>query len=279
LGVVLGSGDSNLLAEKNVGVVPPPGDLFSCDIAWDLGVEISEVFSVQEVWAEDRWACVFSTVGQGPGEPAEVRLTVFGVVSSVKYLPAITVHNTGLEVGVAGGVIRIAGHSAVLDLLETKHSEGIVLGSPWLEEGELHIPVTLSAAHYHSHPTVTVSVPQTGQAVTVTILPMISSCKAPTGFMSAIVGDLLVYYQSVLSIIVAIVLAVYITKTFLTKPPKPTPAPAPAPAQSPAKQAEQTQEAGSPYLWTVDNSPIYGSPIFRRSPPTQPRNMAQYSYN
>eukprot|EP00090_Calanus_glacialis_P028973 TRINITY_DN4645_c0_g1_i5.p1 TRINITY_DN4645_c0_g1~~TRINITY_DN4645_c0_g1_i5.p1 ORF type:complete len:1790 (-),score=673.65 TRINITY_DN4645_c0_g1_i5:326-5671(-) len=279
VGVVLGSGDSNLLAEKQVGTVPPPVDLFSCDIAWDLGMEISEVFSVQEVWAEDRWACVFNTVGLGPGEPAEVRLTVFGVVNSVKYLPAITVHHTRLEVGVAGGVIRVAGHSAVLDLLDTRHSEGIVLGSPWLEEGELHLPVTLSAAHYHSHPTVTVSVPQTGQAVTITILPMISSCKAPTGFMSAIVGDLLVYYQSVLSIIVAIVLAVYITKTFLTKPPKPTPAPAPAPAQSPVKQAEQTQEAGSPYLWTVDNSPIYGSPIFRRSPPTQPRNMAQYSYN
>merc|ERR1719318_2459402 len=116
VGVVLGSGDSNLLAEKKVGTVPPPGDLFSCDIAWDKGVEISEVFSVQEVWAE-------------------VRLTVFGVVNSVKYLPAITVHHTSLEVGVAGGVIRVAGHSAVLDLLDTRHSEGIVLGSPWLEEG------------------------------------------------------------------------------------------------------------------------------------------------
>jgi len=99
--------------------------------------------------------------------------------------------------------------------------------------------------------------------------------------MSALMGDLLVYYQSVLSIIVAIVLAVYITKKLLIKPPSPKPAPPPAAAAvaSPAKQPEPTQEAGSPYLWTVDNSPIYGSPIFRRSPPTQPRNLAQYSYN
>ena len=90
-----------------------------------------------------------------------------------------------------------------------------------LEEADLHIPVTLSAYHYHSHPRVTASVPHTGQVVPITILPMVSSCNAPTGFMSAIVGDLLV--QSLLSIIVAIVLALYITKTFLTKPPLPGP--------------------------------------------------------
>ena len=37
-----------------------------------------------------------------------------------------------------GSVIRIAGHRAV-------ESEGMMLGSPWLQEGKLHLPVTLSA--------------------------------------------------------------------------------------------------------------------------------------
>ena len=60
-----------------------------------------------------------------------------------------------------GGVIRVGGHSILLDLLETRHSEGLLLGSPWLEVGELHISVSISAAHYPSQPTVAVSVPST----------------------------------------------------------------------------------------------------------------------
>ena len=48
VGVVLGAGDSNLLAEKKMVSVPPPWVLFSCDIVRDQGVEIREVFSVQE---------------------------------------------------------------------------------------------------------------------------------------------------------------------------------------------------------------------------------------
>jgi len=282
VGLVIGNDKSNLLSDAKVSKVPGPGDLFKCEISWDLdSLDIGAVWDVSSAWVEgDRWACVFTPIGSGPNVPATVSLAVFGVSHNIKYLPSITVHHTSLEVGVAGGVVRVAGHSTVLDMLDTRHSEGLMLGTPWMEEGELHIPVSLAAHHCHSHPTVTVSVPQTGQTVSVTILPMVSSCKAPTGFMSAILGDLMVYYQSVLSIIVAIVLAVYITKTFLVKPPSSKPAPAPAPTQSPAKTGEeQTQEAKSPYLWTVDNSPIYGSPIFRRSPPTQPRNMAQYSYN
>jgi len=280
VGLVIGNGDTNLLSSKTVESVLP-GDLYSCDVAWEDEMDISSVWVVGPVWQGDSWSCVFSPVGPGPVHPVDVRLAVLGVDTVLSYLPAVSVTHTSVEVGVEGGVIRVGGHSAVLDLLETRHSEGLLLGSPWLEEGELHIPVSLSAAHYPSHPTVTVSVPSTGQAVTVTVLPLVSSCRAPTGFMSALVSDLLVYYQSVLSIIVAIVLAVYITRTLLNKPPSPKPAPLPAQVTSPppTKQPEQTQEAGSPYLWTVDNSPIYGSPIFRRSPPSQPRNLAQYSYN
>ncbi len=32
-----------------------------------------------------------------------------------------------------------------------------------------------------------------------------------------------------------------------------------------------------PYLWTVDNSPIYGSPDVRRR--GSPRSLTQYSYS
>ena len=92
---------------------------------------ISEVFRVQEIF-------VFSTLGQGPVETAEVRLTVCWVVSSIKCLPVIVVHYNIHEVVVGGSVIRIAGHRAV-------ESEGMMLGSPWLQEGKLQLPVTLSA--------------------------------------------------------------------------------------------------------------------------------------
>ena len=78
------------------------------------------------------------------------------------------------------------------------------------------------------------------------------------------------YYQTVICIIVASLLAVYVTKTQLSRPggaPKSAPAPAPAAAPaapaSPEAVADSSQNASSPYLWTVDNNPIYGSPIYR----------------
>merc|ERR1712032_980897 len=51
------------------------------------------------------------------------------------------------------------------------------------------------------------------------------------------------------------------------------------PAPSTPAPAKQPEEVGGTYLWTQDKSPIYGSPIFRRSPPAGARNMTQYSYN
>ena len=267
VGIVFGSGGKNLLTTQALEKekVPSPVEVFKCEISWSLSADINEIFKAEATWLGDKWACAFHSIGSGPEHPVEITLKVFGAEKTIQYLPSIAVHHTNLEVGVEGGVVRVAGHSHVLDLLVTKHSEGVSLGSPWLNEGELHIPVSLTSHHYHSHPTVTVSVPPTGQSLTVNILPLVNSCKAPTGFMSAIIGDLLMYYQSVLSIIVAIVLAVYLTQSFLSKPAASNPTP--SPAKSPPKQAEQNQEPaaapGSPYLWTVDNSPIYGSPIFR----------------
>ena len=75
-----------------------------------------------------------------------------------------------------GGAITVTGHSAVLDLLATSHSEGVELGAAWLEaEGELHLPVHLS-------PSVTVSVVRaTSQTNTVTVVPLISSCRNKSG--------------------------------------------------------------------------------------------------
>ena len=123
-----------------------------------------------------------------------------------------------LELGVDGGVIRVTGHSSVLDMLETRHSEGLELGSPWLEaEGELHIPVYLSLSHYTSSPSVSVSVPATGQSVSVSIIPLVSSCKTNTGFISAMFGELLAYYQTVICIILVSVITAYVTKSQFSK--------------------------------------------------------------
>ena len=123
-----------------------------------------------------------------------------------------------LELGVDGGVIRVTGHSSVLDMLETRHSEGLELGSPWLEaEGELHIPVYLSLSQYTSSPSVSVSVPATGQSVSVSIIPLVSSCKTNTGFISAMFGELLAYYQTVICIIIVSVITAYVTKSQFSK--------------------------------------------------------------
>ena len=177
---------------------------------------------------------------------------------------------TSLEVGEAGAVIRVSGHPTVLDLLQTRHSEGLQLGSAWVEGEELHLPVSLPAPHSPAPPSVTLSVPATGQSLTVSLLPLISPCGLQTpGFLSALAANLVSYYQTVLSIIAAALLAGYLTKTQLARQVSPAVA-APVPASppstaklSPEKTGDSSQNPSSPYLWTVDNNPIYGSPIYR----------------
>jgi len=286
--VVIGSGSKNLVSSgaTNVSVSRNHG-LFKCDISWDQENNIATVIRAEPQWTRSSWACVLTLVSAAPSHPAQVKLSVLGHVETLRYLPAFSVPQTSVELGVDGGVIGVTGHSSVLDMLETRHSEGLELGSPWLEaEGELHIPVYLSLSQYTSSPSVSVSVPATGQSVSVSIIPLVSSCKTNTGFISAMFGELLAYYQTVICIILVSVITAYVTKSQFSKTQgssKLAPVPAPAPAAqatSPNKQdGDTSQNAASPYLWTVDNSPIYGSPIYRRSPPTQPRNLAQYSYN
>ena len=224
-------------------------------------------------WSGQGWSCVFSrnSPSPGPPSPATISLSVLNTRHSLSYLPPLSLAQTSLEVGEAGAVIRVSGHPAVLDLLQTRHSEGLQLGSAWVEgEEELHLPVSLTAPHYSAPPSVTISVPATGQVLTVTLLPLISSCGLQTtGFLSALAANLVSYYQTVLCIILSSLLAGYITKTQLARsaskpPPAPVPAtPTAAAKQSPEKVGDSSQNASSPYLWTVDNNPIYGSPIYR----------------
>ena len=271
--VVLGNGNknSNLRSEGSVSLPSlslssPP---FSCEASWDLEVSLASLFSVSSEWTGDSWACVFTRLSPAPPVPATISLTVLGTSHSLRFLPAISVSQTSLEVGETGSVIRVSGDPAVLDLLQTRHSEGLQLGTAWLEGEELHLPVSLTANHYAGHPTVTLSVPASGQSITVTVLPTISStCGPPTGFLSALAANLIKYYQTVISIVLAALLAVYITKTQLSKTslaskPAPSSTTAPTAPQSPEKVGDTSQNASSPYLWTVDPNPIYGSPIYR----------------
>ena len=88
---------------------------------------------------------------------------------------------------------------------------------------------------------------------------MSSPATARSGILSALTANLLAHYQSVLCILLAAGLAVLVTRAQLRSAPAPA---LPTPA-SPDKQGDKPGEAGSPYLWTVDNNPIYGSPIYR----------------
>ena len=69
-----------------------------------------------------------------------------------------------------------------------------------------------------------------------------------------------VHYQSVLSCLVMGALCFYLFRSGSRPPPPPAPAPA---------QPVDAPPSPTPYLWTQDNSPIYGSPIYRRSPQSQ----------
>ena len=279
--IVIGDeGHTSNLVPADGGPVTLPDNilpLFSCDLAWDgqdqTLPDIASVMTALPQWTGSHWACVVDQLGPGPAHPVVTRLSVLDSVGTLRYLPPLSVHQSSLEVGVAGGVVRVTGHSSVLDMLQTRHSDGLELGSAWLEsEGELMIPVSLTLTHYASNPTVTITVPATRQSINVSILPLVSSCKTNTGFLSAMLGELITYYQTVLCIIIVSIITAYVTKTqFSSKTgaapasSKPAPAPVSKAPESPSKTGagDTSQNAASPYLWTVDNSPIYGSPIYR----------------
>ena len=263
--VVLGPGGSNNLSPHSSLSLPALSSLpLDCEASWDLELSLQSVFTVSPQWTGDSWACVFTRVSAAPPTPATITLRVLSTSHTLQYLPAISVSQTSLEVGETGGVVRVSGHPAVLDLLQTRHTEGLEVGRAWVEGEELSLPVSLTAQHYSAPPAVTVSVPATGQSVSVTILPLRTSCSPPTGFLSALAANLIKYYQTVLCIILASLLAGYITKTQLNLPPPLTkPAPPPTVPGSPDKAGDTSQSPSSPYLWTVDNNPIYGSPIYR----------------
>ena len=268
--VIFGHGDSNLLSSEPVLSLPHVA-LFSCDLAWDENTNIESVLRAKPQWTGSSWACAVTQVSPGPSHPAWVRLTVLGHVETLRYLPPITVPQTSVELGAEGGVVRVTGHSSVLDMIQTRVSDGLDLGSAWLEaEGELQLPVSLSLPYYSSPPSLTITVPATGQTVTVSVLPLISSCKNSTGFLSALVGGAMYYWQTLIFTATCGVLCVWATSKLAVKAKPnvtaPTPAPPPVPS-SPSKAGDSADTTGnnaaSPYLWTVDNSPIYGSPIFR----------------
>ena len=268
--LVLGGGESNLASESPVtSVVVSSASLFSCDLGWEREESVESVLRAEPGWSGSHWTCVITQVSPGPADPSTVSLSVLDTVHSLRYLPPVSVVERSVEVGVEGGKIRVSGHSEVLDMLVTRHSEGVELGSAWLDsDGDLVIPVSLTQTHYVSAPSVTVSVPATDQTLTINILPLVTTCRSNTGFLSAVLGELITYYQTVLCIITVAILTFYFTKSqIITKPasaPKTVPAPAsPSAPASKTSESGQASSASSPYLWTVDNSPVYGSPVYR----------------
>merc|ERR550534_213934 len=118
---------------------------------------------------------------------------------------------------------------------------------------------------------------RTGEEVRVGVQPTFQGTPSSRGFLSALFDTLMAYYQTVLTLVVASACLFYVLRQPISASSKP-PLPAPAPAVSPAKPDMKGDEPTSPtpYLWTMDNSPIYGSPLMRRTSP-QARNLSQYS--
>merc|ERR1719507_1886020 len=275
-----GSHSSNLLSETEVQHNLDPNSVLTCEADWASGEGgLSSIWSVTASWREGGWACVFTPRGgEAPHEPRKVSLSVEGSTWEVQYLPSISLVQEKIEVGLEGSEVKLLAHPSLLPDIKVVGSEGVDVGVLGLTEGELVLPVHLSLPHYLNSPTVTFSHPPSGQIVTATLLPLLSSCPANhSGIISALLGSLLVYWQSVLVTLLAVALAMYLTRKSLkqgTSPPSAAP-----PAPSTPVPAKQPEEVGGTYLWTQDKSPIYGSPIFRRSPPAGARNMTQYSYN
>jgi len=256
--------------------------LFSCSATWSYG-DLSQVYTLRPVFEESGWGCEFAPVPGAffPETPQLVKIRVTEVKGGrigggdISYLPPFSVSSNVVEVGPSGAVIKVSGDSEVLAMLSTK-GEGVSLDSGWLEESQLLIPVHLLAP-IPRDAWVLVENTRTGEEVRVGVQPTFQGSPNSRGFISALVDILLAYYQTVLTLLVATACLLF----FLRQPASTKPPPPPAPAASPAKTgAAGGDEAGSPtpYLWTVDNSPIYGSPLMRRTSP-QARNLSQYSYS
>merc|ERR1719354_578795 len=192
--------------------------------------------------------------------------------AQIEYVPPFSVSSPVLEVGPGGAQLRVSGHRDVLTGLTTR-GEGVNLASWWLEDSQLVLPVSL-VSPIQQEPWVQVKNPSTGDVVKVAVLPVLDSTY--THKATIIRLDMRFLY----TIIIGVVLGCLLFTKFIPKPASPPPAPATSsPSRSEPPAAASPAASPQPYLWSVDNSPIYGSPLVKRSPPANARNLTTYSYS
>jgi len=232
-------------------------------------------FSVKSVLTSSGWGCEF-TCTASPGDlPGSMTVSIetpegaVGTLGHIEYVPPFSVSSPVLEVGPGGSHLRVSGHRDVLTGLTTR-SEGVHLSSWWLEDNQLILPVSLVSPIQHES-WVQIQNPSTGDMTKVTILPVIDpSYSQESSFLGVDTGFL---YTITIGIAIGCIL---ITK-FIPKPSSPPPPPSKdSPSRSEPSAAPTSPQ---PYLWSVDNSPIYGSPLVQRSPPANARNLTTYSYS
>eukprot|EP00095_Tigriopus_kingsejongensis_P012070 maker-scaffold60_size442463-snap-gene-0.28 protein:Tk12070 transcript:maker-scaffold60_size442463-snap-gene-0.28-mRNA-1 annotation:"nuclear pore membrane glycoprotein 210" len=198
------------------------------------------------------------------------------------------------------GVIAVQGLASVLGALkvEASNDQWISVGREYYEGPSLKmIPIYLRTAFWHeAQPgdqlSVSLVTVQQEQVVPLKVIYAGSTCTNTELNWSSLFYFILSHYQSLLFITFSCLICVLLTKILLKNASSATSSTglqAPKSATqtstslkspllgsaSPQSPMNLSNADNRPYLWTVDNSPIYGSPSFSRR---SPRSLTQYSY-
>ena len=239
--------------------------------------------------------------------PVEVRLSpgpklgsfgIEGDVLNVSFLSGFTVSDQTLEMGDRPVVMTALGLPRVMEHLRVETSNDQVLSAVIqgssshdgnLQRVGIKISVKRQAKLESNNLKVTVSSPLIGQRETVDIrINLVCSDRQELDPIEALVLTIIEYYWLAFLMAAAVLATFYWTKRAVTQakgaqkvvsqPLQSQPLPLSPSSPDPANA---TNADGKAYLWSIDSSPVYGSPSVRRRPQ---RNLAvspspkQYSY-
>ena len=298
--------------------LPHAKTLFSCQARFTQAkMDIRNVFKVQPGFLDGSYGCLFTSLDEAPMFSDEIEVTVVPTAgletlqsqkilvpfsSTVKMISASVISLTNVA---PQDEIVLTGLDQVLDsvIVATSESHFMFVGRAYAKDDNTRAwPVGVKSAFWTevkpgTELNVEVNSPLTGQAFNVPVKVAFrgDQCANIELGWSSLLYFMAAHYQSLLFIVASCVICVFVTRLLSQ-----------ATTNKPSEQAKPNNavNAGSPivnhrimqngtpngttlvdadarpYLWTVNDSPVYGSPVSASSPYNRksPRSLTQYSY-
>ena len=304
---------------KNVDLannLPHAKTLFSCKARFTKAkMDISNIFKIQPGFFGGSYGCLFTSLDETPMFSDDIEVTVTPTAgleslqaqkisvpfsSTVKMLSASTISLTNVS---PQNELILSGMDHVLDAVIVTAGENhfMFVGRAYAKDENTRAwPIGLKSAFWTeakpgSELSLEVSSALTGQSINIPVKVAFrgDQCANIELGWSSLLYFMAAHYQSLLFILASCVICVFVTRLLSQAATKPSePKPNNAAAANLGSPMNRMQNGGSPsstplmnadnkpYLWTVNDSPVYGSPVLGSSPYNRksPRSLTQYSY-